>query len=74
MVQIVVKFTVIIDGTSLYTPALYGVFLIWGIHPLIIHFSRIFHYKPSLVGGLEYFFFSIQLGMSSSQLTHIFQP
>ena len=69
---LVVKFTVnrfdqrkrflIIDGTSLYTPALYGVFLIWGIHPVIIHFSRIFHYKPSLVGGLEHFFFSHSVG------------
>ena len=42
-----------------------------GISPLsIIHplFLVVFHYQPLLVGALEHVF-SIQLGISSSQLT-----
>jgi len=50
-----------------------GAMLVIYIYVIYIYIYVMYIYIYYLVGGLERDFFSIHLGMSSSQLTHIFQ-
>ena len=45
-----IVFVCVLDGVYIYMYILYGGFLKWSVSPVVIHFDRIFHYKPSILG------------------------
>ena len=47
-----IVFVCVLDGVYIYIYMyiLYGGFLKWSVSPVVIHFDRIFHYKPSILG------------------------